>query len=376
MVARPKQLEFRGTLCDTATNDIDNDGRVTVRMGSSLEQSHSMGDVVPNRNISPHQHPGDDGGQKSPGSFNDHVQGTITTIFTDNTTVVAYINRQGGTRSERLCRLAWEVITAAEDSGTILRASHIAGKLNVMADALSRGHIDPNEWSLEQETCDRIFSIFGRPTIDLFATHKNNKLQTFCSRRFHPLAYHTDAMSLSWDHMDAYIFPPLMYDRTSPQENSELQGQVHTNSPVLASQTLVRRDPPTPHGRPSESTGQAPPTVPETGNSLPPRHQGVTISCLEAVRSSLRQRGFSEAAAAMAADARRGTTAATYDSRLRKFDQWCRPRQILLPAASVTQIAEFLLSLWRRETSLHYQELQVGHRCHPPGLPRWLHTEQ
>ncbi|PIK40160.1 hypothetical protein BSL78_22988 [Apostichopus japonicus] len=48
----------------------------------------------------------------------------------------------------------------------------------------------------------------------------------------------------------------------------------------------------------------------------------------------------------MAADARRGTTAATYDSRLRKFDQWCRPRQILLPAASVTQIAEFLLSLF------------------------------
>ncbi|PIK54168.1 putative TBC1 domain family member 2A [Apostichopus japonicus] len=28
-------------------------------------------------------------------AFNDHVQGTITTIFTDNTTVVAYINRQG-----------------------------------------------------------------------------------------------------------------------------------------------------------------------------------------------------------------------------------------------------------------------------------------
>ncbi|PIK45181.1 putative TBC1 domain family member 2A [Apostichopus japonicus] len=93
----------------------------------------------PKQKISPHQHPGDDGGQKSPGSFNDHVQGTITTIFTDNTTVVAYINRQGGTRSERLCRLAWEVITAAEDSGTILRASHIAGKLNVMADAYPGG---------------------------------------------------------------------------------------------------------------------------------------------------------------------------------------------------------------------------------------------
>ncbi|PIK38121.1 hypothetical protein BSL78_25033 [Apostichopus japonicus] len=142
-------------------------------------------------------------------TFNEHIQGTITTVFTDNTTVVAYINRQGGTHSEKLCRLAWEVITAAEDSGTILRASHIAGKLNVMADALSRGHLDPNEWTLEQETCNRIFAIFGKPMIDLFATYTNSKLQTFCSRRFHPQAYHTDAMSLPWDHLEAYVFPPL-----------------------------------------------------------------------------------------------------------------------------------------------------------------------
>ncbi|PIK39743.1 hypothetical protein BSL78_23418 [Apostichopus japonicus] len=209
MVARPRQLESRGTFHNRATNDICNDRRFTHRMGGSLEQPHSLGNVVPNRKIIPHQYPGDDRSQESSGNLQEHIQGTITTVFTDNTTVVAYINRQGGTHSEKLCRLAWEVITAAEDSGTILRASHIAGKLNVMADALSRGHLDPNEWTLEQETCNRIFAIFGKPMIDLFATYTNSKLQTFCSRRFHPQAYHTDAMSLPWDHLEAYVFPPL-----------------------------------------------------------------------------------------------------------------------------------------------------------------------
>ncbi|PIK42864.1 putative TBC1 domain family member 2A [Apostichopus japonicus] len=107
--------------------------------------------------------------QRALEAFHTQVRNTRVTIFSDNTTVVAYINRQGGTRSDKLCRLAWEVLTTASDSGMVLRASHIAGKDNVMADALSRGHLDPNEWTLSQQTCDRIFLRFGRPLIDLFA---------------------------------------------------------------------------------------------------------------------------------------------------------------------------------------------------------------
>ncbi|XP_071851502.1 uncharacterized protein [Apostichopus japonicus] len=104
------------------------------------------------------------------------------------TTVVAYINRQVGTKSEKLCRLAWD---------------------NVMADALSRGQLDPNEWTLSQQTCDRIFHRFGKPLTDLFARWDNNRLPTFCSRGFHPQAFHIDAMSLSWDGLDAFLFLPL-----------------------------------------------------------------------------------------------------------------------------------------------------------------------
>lgn len=142
-------------------------------------------------------------------SFHEHLKNTVTTVFTDSTTVVAYINRQGGTHSERLCQLTWEVLMTAKDSGMTLRASHIAGKLNVMADALSRGQMDPNEWALSQKTCNRIFEIFGKPMVDLFATAENTKLQIFCSRQFHPRAHHIDAMSFPWNNLEAYAFPPL-----------------------------------------------------------------------------------------------------------------------------------------------------------------------
>ncbi|KAJ8043023.1 hypothetical protein HOLleu_09945 [Holothuria leucospilota] len=36
-------------------------------------------------------------------ALRDHVRGRSLTVFSDNTTVVAYINRQGGTHSPQLC---------------------------------------------------------------------------------------------------------------------------------------------------------------------------------------------------------------------------------------------------------------------------------
>ena len=65
------------------------------------------------------------------------VQGRSLTVFTDNTSVVAYINRQGGTRSQDLCMRAWTLLQWCQRNNILLRASHIAGKENVLADALS-----------------------------------------------------------------------------------------------------------------------------------------------------------------------------------------------------------------------------------------------
>ncbi|PIK50771.1 hypothetical protein BSL78_12357 [Apostichopus japonicus] len=80
--------------------------------------------------------------------------GLLTTILSDNTTVVtycSYVNRHGGTRSERYCRLARETLTTATESGMALQVSQIARKENVMADALPRGQLHPDEWTLCNE---------------------------------------------------------------------------------------------------------------------------------------------------------------------------------------------------------------------------------
>ena len=131
------------------------------------------------------------------------------TLFSDNTTTVAYINRQGGTRSARLCRRTWDLLHLCRRWDILLRASHLAGKENVMADALSRGHLDGNEWCLNQVWADHVFHRFGKPLVDLFATHDNTRLPIFCTRRFHPEAWATDALSIPWDGLSAYAFPPF-----------------------------------------------------------------------------------------------------------------------------------------------------------------------
>ena len=130
-------------------------------------------------------------------------------VASDNTTVIAHINKQGGTHSRSLWQetdLLFQLLARLQVS---LRARHIPGRLNVIADQLSRsGQILPTEWSLRQDIADSIFAIWGHPLIDLFATRYNNKCQVFVSPVPDPMALDADALSISWEAMSAYAFPP------------------------------------------------------------------------------------------------------------------------------------------------------------------------
>ncbi|PIK62609.1 hypothetical protein BSL78_00505 [Apostichopus japonicus] len=347
MVARPRQLESRGTFHNRATNDICNDRRFTHRMGGSLEQPHSLGNVVPNRKIIPHQYPGDDRSQESSGNLQRAHTGYNNHGLHGQHHSGGLHQPAGGTHSEKLCRLAWEVITAAEDSGTILRASHIAGKLNVMADALSRGHLDPNEWTLEQETCNRIFAIFGKPMIDLFATYTNSKLQTFCSRRFHPQAYHTDAMSLPWDHLEAYVFPPLCMVGQVLRKIRNSKGRFILIAPFWPRRPWFAEIP--------QLLMDVPASLPDKPHLLSQRQGTLShpdIKGLQLVAWKLSGLPYDREVFQRQLPRWQPTLEGERPQRLtipawRKFEQWCRPRQILLTKISIAQTAEFLLSLFR-----------------------------
>ena len=132
-------------------------------------------------------------------------------ILSDNSTVVSYIQKSGGTRSPQLCMLVYRLLCWCRSRGIVLVARHIPGRLNVLADSLSRrGQLLHTEWALSPEMFKWVKSLWEAPMIDLFATRWNNKLPTFVSPVPDPLAWAVDALSISWDGMVAYAFPPTI----------------------------------------------------------------------------------------------------------------------------------------------------------------------
>ena len=84
--------------------------------------------------------------------FQNLCVGKIVLVATDNTTVVAYINKEGGMRSGPLCALLWRILTWCSQRQVTLKARHIPGHLNVIADKLPRlGQTIQTEWSLLPE---------------------------------------------------------------------------------------------------------------------------------------------------------------------------------------------------------------------------------
>ena len=91
----------------------------------------------------------------------------------DNTTVVSYINRQGGTHSPNLCIEVWKLLSWCLEHDIVVRAHHIPDKFNILAVCLSR--LDKpikTEWAVDQMIANSIFQnlMLNYPNVDLFAT--------------------------------------------------------------------------------------------------------------------------------------------------------------------------------------------------------------
>lgn len=139
------------------------------------------------------------------------LAGQSVMILSDNSTVVSYIRKQGGTFAPHLCLLVWDLLRWCDSEAIRLSVRHIPGKLNVVADSLSRaGQIVHTEWSLCPSVFSQICLVFDRPQVDMFATRWNAKLPTFVSPFPDPSAFGIDALSLDWSGMFLYAFPPTV----------------------------------------------------------------------------------------------------------------------------------------------------------------------
>ena len=120
-----------------------------------------------------------------------------------------------------------------------------------------------------------------------------------------------------------------------------------SSRPEMAQSVLVRQTVgtssrlsfgPATEGRSTVSTTQ-PPEAPVTTSGVPTR--------LEAVKRSLQERGFSQAAADQIARGRRQSTRAVYDSKWRVFAGWCTGQSVDPFQVTIQKLADFFVYLFQ-----------------------------
>ena len=129
--------------------------------------------------------------------------------MTDNTTAVSGVNKQGSTRSHMCNDIARKIWFWALERNIWLTAAHIPGVQNVEADEASRKFRADREWELSDFWFQKIQHQFGTPTVDLFATRLNAKVNRFFSWQPDPDSEVIDAFTTSWAGEFFYAFPPF-----------------------------------------------------------------------------------------------------------------------------------------------------------------------
>ena len=108
----------------------------------------------------------------------ERLQGQRVLICSDNSTVVSYLNKEVGTHSIEMCALLWRILAFTNSRRIQIRARHVSGSLNVIADSLSRrDKVIQTEWSLHQQIFNQICSLAhtnGRPVCNSSKSQTSN----------------------------------------------------------------------------------------------------------------------------------------------------------------------------------------------------------
>ena len=282
--------------------------------------------------------------------FQDLCSNNIVLVATDNTTVVVYINKEGGMKSGSLCALLWRILSWCTRKQVTLKARHIPGRLNVIADKLSRlGQTIQTEW----------YGPFTQKCFKLYAP---------------------GGISLKWTCLppdsttNSHIFvtgprpPGLGSGCTQPvlgksgpiclptsshlgQSGGEVTGlplqQDHFDRPRVAQHALVLGSSGNVQSDPSVSAQPA-----QSGISTiqpDPAQEPVKpeLTCLAPRAKAIKEQGFSEAVAARIEAPQRGSTRSVYEAKWKIFTKCCLSNQVDFRAPPLKAIPDFLLHLFQ-----------------------------
>ena len=207
MVAGGKQCASRSTITPTKTCSANIYRRIKRRVGRSLKRAYCLRNLVHSEKQAAYKLSGTEGGVFSPKRVSRPLLRQDSSC--SNRQYYSRVIHKQGKRHEVRPTLLWRVLTWCARKQVTLKARHFPGRLNVVADKLSRlGQTIQTEWSLLPEFFQLICNRWHWPQIDLFATRFNNKLPLSVSPVPDLLGTAVDALSLPWEDLDAYAFPP------------------------------------------------------------------------------------------------------------------------------------------------------------------------
>ena len=232
-------------------------------------------------------------------------------IMISTTTVVSYINKQGGTHSPNLCMEVWDILNWCLEHDIVIRVRHVPGKFNILADHLSR--LDKpvrTEYSSEFRVPDAQFREYGFvcDPIQLqtpIICHPSSRQQCVSSR-----------CSVCGLESSSLICVSSLYsDPCCSRENSTTSVQNSSNSSILAITAVVLRTSPTLSVSPDSSA-----TNPKTLDSVqrkihsskPPSSRP---SRLGDIKQSIRDKKNSQNVADFIFRSRRTSTQKVYDAK-------------------------------------------------------------
>ena len=163
------------------------------------------------------------------------IKGKQVAVCVDNTTALAYINKQGGTHSKTLFLEVARLLKWAENNNVSITTQFIKGSMNAMADLMSRKNQTlPTEWCLDLSVCHKIWNLWGTPQVDLFATRWNTRLPLFCSPMRDELAWGVDALLVPWDNMFLYAFLDVLFGTNRCLLINQITRPVNCNCDLIA----------------------------------------------------------------------------------------------------------------------------------------------
>jgi ribonuclease HI len=142
-------------------------------------------------------------------AFCPEMHNTHVKLELDNTTAIAYINHMGGSKSEELNQIAYELGDWCITQSISVTAARIPGVHNILADKRSRKFQDEHEWKLNKSVFQQILHNYPELNVDLFASRLNYQLATYASWEPDPLRTYIDVFTTDWGKLIFYAFPPF-----------------------------------------------------------------------------------------------------------------------------------------------------------------------